>query len=344
MRRANASRLGFTLIELLVVMAIIGLLIGLLLPAVQKIRQAALRARCKAEIGEIGTSIENFKSTYDVKYIPTAFILSNNYNPRNTPFPGSSLAATNAALADSRDFYAKVWPKGFIPSAPGTTPVPTNVTDIFMDGSQLIVFLLGGIPPADANPSFGFSNPNWRGTRTGFLNSPSNPFNLQPVNGPPPYVAGPPSSGAQAKGPFLDFKQNRIDPTYSRYHDPYWDPTSLKAGNATLSVYYYFSSRSGNDYNYYGLVYQPVFNPSASAGGFTAQGGYGGMNPHIGMDGKYIQAQEYQIVSPGLDQNPGPGSTPGNNATYYPGGSGYLARPGADDLANFARYVLGSDN
>src|SRR5450755_4295781 len=119
MRRANASRFGFTLIELLVVIAIIGLLMGLLLPAVQKIRQAATRAKCKAEIGELGTSIENFKSTYDVKYIPTAFILSSNYNP---PFPipaNSAQVAANAAVADSRDFYSKVWPRAFIPGSPG---------------------------------------------------------------------------------------------------------------------------------------------------------------------------------------------------------------------------------
>jgi prepilin-type N-terminal cleavage/methylation domain-containing protein/prepilin-type processing-associated H-X9-DG protein len=116
---------GFTLIELLVVIAIIAILIGLLLPAVQKVRAAAARIQCSNNFKQLGLAFHMYNDTYGT--LPTGWVT----NAAHTPSPGWSWAIIILPFIEQGNLYTQINPDIITPGgAPGTnallqTPVKT---------------------------------------------------------------------------------------------------------------------------------------------------------------------------------------------------------------------------
>jgi prepilin-type N-terminal cleavage/methylation domain-containing protein/prepilin-type processing-associated H-X9-DG protein len=122
------TRRAFTLIELLVVIAIIGVLIGLLIPAVQKVREAANRTKCQNNLHQLGIALHNYVSTFEC--FPAGYVCQTQANPDYTA-PGWGWAALLLPYIEQQDL-ARQMNSGLPVEDPANLAVRTTIIKLYV--------------------------------------------------------------------------------------------------------------------------------------------------------------------------------------------------------------------
>jgi prepilin-type N-terminal cleavage/methylation domain-containing protein/prepilin-type processing-associated H-X9-DG protein len=174
-------RPAFTLIELLVVIAIIAILIGLLVPAVQKVREAAARAQCSNNLKQVTLGCHMYQDSF--KKLPMGWVTSLDGN--TAPSPGWSWATIIMPYIEQANLYnsiISVYGNPSIPNGAAANNPPGTATALFQTVIAVYQCPSDGSPPLNAN--FGnYARNNYVGNRyvLGPNNNNQSPFTIQGI-------------------------------------------------------------------------------------------------------------------------------------------------------------------
>lgn len=173
---------AFTLLELLVAIAIIAILIGLLLPAVQKVRDAAARTSCQNNLKQLGLALQGYHDTY--KYFPSGYVSSVNMQGDDTG-PGWGWAAYILPYMEQQPLFGRINFALPIESAQNaaartvivksylcpadTQPTTLEIGPCSASGQLLSVTCM--VAPASYAANYGVSEPGVEGNGVFFRNS-----------------------------------------------------------------------------------------------------------------------------------------------------------------------------
>jgi len=135
MKVRSQGRTGFTLIELLVVIAIIAVLIGLLLPAVQKVREAASRIKCTNNLKQLGLGLHGYHDNF-------------NGFPVEGTTQGVSWPTRILPYIEQGNLYNQIWPlfQVAIQADPSTWPLTNNALQLYINAANQVNDTIGIVP------------------------------------------------------------------------------------------------------------------------------------------------------------------------------------------------------
>jgi prepilin-type N-terminal cleavage/methylation domain-containing protein/prepilin-type processing-associated H-X9-DG protein len=154
--RANRA---FTLVELLVVIAIIGVLVSLLLPAVQAARESARRMQCQNHLRQIGLALHNFGSTGD-KYPPARIDDPTLPVPLQNKWGRSSVHVFLLPFLEQGNLAAQYDLSKDYRSAPTSSPAAARSNNISVTGTQIKAFHCPSTPRRNRLANIPMNNPS----------------------------------------------------------------------------------------------------------------------------------------------------------------------------------------
>ena len=164
------NRQGFTLIELLVVIAIIAILIGLLLPAVQKVREAAARMQCQNNLKQIGLALHGYHDAFNqlppASQVPWGQPGGGDCHMEYHGTFGPNWAVLILPFIEQQNLYSVANVMSFpgVPVVQNNVDPGANMSWRVIVGTSLKVYLC----PTDPNNRMNFLNPSVPGTATGW--------------------------------------------------------------------------------------------------------------------------------------------------------------------------------